>query len=161
MTLVLAGCQGTASGFATRQADEAPPAPDSSFIDQQGIRHRLSEFKGRPIVLTEWAGWCPHSQAQVPRIQKELYDRYAGKGVAFVTVEITPATAASVSTFATSYGLTMPLYADDNGSTQAGYPVQYFPTTVFISPDFRIIATRDGEMPATDYLPVLQPYLKP
>lgn len=157
LTVALAGCQSPTWRTA---GVPAAPAPDATFVDLHGQRHHLSEFKGKPIVLTEWAAWCPHCQQQLPTIQNALCKRYGGQGVAFLAVEVSQGTIGSIGAFAQQHGMTMPLYVDADGSTQAAYPVTGYPTTVFISPDFRIVGSRMGEMPLSDYLAFLTPYLK-
>jgi peroxiredoxin len=166
-TLALAlgavGCQapGAVLPPVSPPAGAAAPkaAVDTTFIDQAGVKHRLSEFKGKFIVLTGWAEWCSHCQVHLPKMQSELYRPYAGKGIAFVNVEVSQGTAADVAAFASKLGITMPLYYDDNGSTRTAYPVKGYPNTTFISPDFRILDSKTGEMPIPDYIALFTPYL--
>ena len=42
------------------------PAPDFSAQDLNGKTHRLSDFRGRPIVLNFWASWCAPCVAEFP-----------------------------------------------------------------------------------------------
>jgi peroxiredoxin len=162
LTLVMVGCQvPTATESSPAAPATAAVAKDVSFIDQSGVKRRLSEFKGRFIVLTEWAEWCPHCQKQLPLIERELYRTYANRGVAFVNVEANVATAEDVQNFAAKLNVTMPLFRDDDRSTQTAYPVQGYPTTTFISPDFKVLETRSGETPIADYITIFKPYLKP
>lgn len=134
---------------------------DTTFFDQAGAKRRLSEFKGKFIVLTAWAEWCPHCQAHLPKIQKDLYGPYASRGIAFVNVEASQGKAEDVAAFASKLGITMPLYHDDNGSTRKAYPITGYPTTTFITPDFRILDAKDGETPIPDYIALFTPYLAP
>lgn len=171
LILVMSGCQAsTSTNPAMPGSDVTLPAvsnpalktaPDCTFIDQSGAKHRLSEFKGKFIVLTEWAEWCPHCQAQLPKIQKDLFATYAEKGVAFVNVEASRGTASDVAAFASKLNVTMPLFYDDGDSTKKAYTVQGFPTTTFITPAFQILDTKSGEMPTADYATIFTPYLKP
>ena len=62
-------------------------APDFSVTDLAGVTHTLSSYRGQSIVLQFWATWCPHCRSDVKMI-KELYTRYQGKGVQFLTVSI-------------------------------------------------------------------------
>jgi peroxiredoxin len=147
-------------GASTPASAALKAATDCTFIDQAGAKRKLSEFKGTFIVLTEWAEWCPHCQAQVPKIQNELFKSYADKGIAFVNVEASRATASDVAAFASKLNVTMPLFYDDNKSTQTAYPIKGYPTTTFISPAFQVLETKSGEMPIPDYVTIFTPYLK-
>lgn len=51
-------------------------APDFEISDYNGVRHRLSSFRGKPVYLNFWATWCVPCQAELPDI-KELLDRHA------------------------------------------------------------------------------------
>jgi thiol-disulfide isomerase/thioredoxin len=41
-------------------------APDFSFTDINGNVHRLSDFRGKPIVLNFWASWCAPCVVEFP-----------------------------------------------------------------------------------------------
>jgi peroxiredoxin len=162
VVLLLASCQApTANSPVPAAAEPGAVAPDCTFIDQAGAKRRLSEFKGKAIVLTEWAATCSHCQVQLPKIQNDLYRLHADKGIAFVNVEIHQATASDVAAFATRFAVTMPLAYDDKASTRTAYPVKGYPTSTVISPEFRILGSRVGEVPTADLLGILKPYLQP
>jgi peroxiredoxin len=162
LAIGLAGCQ--APGATTPASLPASTAAmkaavDTTFIDQAGAKRRLSEFKGKFIVLTAWAEWCPHCQAHLPKIQKDLYGPYAGRGIAFVNVEASQGKAEDVAAFASKLGITMPLYYDDNAITRTAYPIKGYPTTTFITPDFKVLDSKSGETPIPDYITLFTPYL--
>lgn len=46
------------------------PAPDFTLNDMNGAQVRLSDFKGRKVVLQFWASWCPDCRAEIPVIKK-------------------------------------------------------------------------------------------
>src|SRR3972149_4129071 len=50
-------------------------APDFEISDYNGVRHRLSSFRGKPVYLNFWATWCVPCQAELPDRQ-ELLDRH-------------------------------------------------------------------------------------
>ena len=54
------------------------------FVDNQGIQHSLSEFKGQVIFLNFWATWCPPCRAELPSITN-LYHKMENKeGIKFL-----------------------------------------------------------------------------
>jgi thiol-disulfide isomerase/thioredoxin len=62
-----------------------PPLTDFSLRDLDGRPVRLSDFKGRPVLLNFWATWCTACLAEMPELialRKELGDRVAIIGVA-------------------------------------------------------------------------------
>ncbi|MGZ8349931.1 MAG: TlpA family protein disulfide reductase, partial [Allosphingosinicella sp.] len=44
------------------------PAPDVAFEDPQGRPVRLSDFRGRPLLLNLWATWCGPCVVEMPSL---------------------------------------------------------------------------------------------
>ena len=63
---------------AQTEESEDPPAPDFTLTDQYGKEHRLSEYKGKVVMLNFWATWCPSCIAEMPDLQK-LYEKESAK----------------------------------------------------------------------------------
>jgi len=62
-----------------------PPLNDFTLRDLEGRPVRLSDFKGRPVLLNFWATWCTACLAEMPELialQKKLGERVAIIGVA-------------------------------------------------------------------------------
>lgn len=59
-------------------------APDFEISDFDGARHRLSDYRGKPVYVNFWATWCIPCQRELPEMQ-ELLDRH-GDGLAIITV---------------------------------------------------------------------------
>ena len=59
-------------------------APDFEISDFDGARHRLSDFRGKPVYVNFWATWCIPCQRELPEIQ-ELLDRHEDD-LAIITV---------------------------------------------------------------------------
>ncbi len=50
-------------------------APDFEISDFDGARHRLSDYRGKPVYVNFWATWCIPCQRELPETQ-ELLDRH-------------------------------------------------------------------------------------
>ena len=59
-------------------------APDFEISDFDGTRHRLSDFRGKPVYVNFWATWCIPCQVELPDMQ-ELLDRHNDE-LAIITV---------------------------------------------------------------------------
>tara|TARA_R110002095_G_scaffold113315_1_gene98933 strand:+ start:444 stop:1013 length:570 start_codon:yes stop_codon:yes gene_type:complete len=44
------------------------PAPDFTFTDLNGNAHRLSDFKGKTVLINVWATWCPPCVYEIPQL---------------------------------------------------------------------------------------------
>lgn len=55
------------------------PAPDLVGVNQNGEPTKLSDLKGKVVLVDFWATWCGPCRASLPHI-KELYEKYNSKG---------------------------------------------------------------------------------
>lgn len=105
------------------------PAPDFTLITATGEAFKLSDLRGRPVVLNFWATWCPPCRAELPEMQA-AHERLAGE-VAIIGVNQAEVPAA-VQAFATQLGLTFPIPLDEDAAASQLYAVRSLPTTFFI-----------------------------
>ncbi len=72
-------------------------APDIVGIDLEEKPFKLSEFRGKTVVLIAWATWCPDCMNAIPG-EKAVFDKFKDKSVVFLGIngdeDRTPALAA-------------------------------------------------------------------
>ena len=113
---------------ATDEGEVANPAPDFTMLDLDGNEVLLSDFFGRPIVLSFWTTTCPACVVSIPPIQ-QLYDDM-GQEVQVLMVNLQQPID-TVENFMTDNMYNFPVYIDTReGATR--YEVQFIPTTFFI-----------------------------
>ena len=107
-------------------------APDFMLQDVQGNNVRLSDLRGKPVLINMWASWCPPCQAEMPAIQA-VYDRYAVQGFTVLAINTTYQDERSTALkFAGSHKLSFPILFDLDGSVARSYQVRAMPTSFFI-----------------------------
>ncbi len=107
-------------------------APDFALQNMQGQTVRLSDLRGKVVLLNLWASWCPPCQAEMPAMQN-TYAIYASQGFTVLAVDTTyqdEKTAALA--FVTQRSLTFPVLFDLDGSVSRAYQVRSMPTSFFI-----------------------------
>ncbi len=110
-------------------------APDFTLKSLDGKTIRLSDFRGRAVVLNFWASWCPPCRQEMPALQR-VYEAYQSQGVEVIAVNATSQdTLSSAQGFIQSNGLTFMVLLDEQGDVQSMYRVSGLPTTVFIDRD--------------------------
>lgn len=127
------------------------PAPEISLLTREGTPFRLSEARGKVVVVNFWASWCAPCREEMPGFEAAYQER--SSDVLFVGVNTTSVdTRAEALAFAERLGVTFPIVMDTEGVAQRTYGVRGLPATFFIG--------RDGTMKAKALGPVLKDRLR-
>ena len=59
---------------------------DFDFVDFFGTRRRLSDYRGRYVLLDFWGVWCPNCRAEVPYL-KDAYARFKSRGLEIIGMD--------------------------------------------------------------------------
>lgn len=120
------------------------PAGDFALRDMKGKRVRLSDFRGKVVLLNFWATWCLPCRREMPSLER-LYQSYRSRGLVVVAVSIDRASSATVRAFAEEMGLSFSVLHDPDDLTSPRYGVIGIPYSFLISPAGRIVYRVAGE----------------
>lgn len=118
-------------------------APEFTVRSLDGRRVRLSDFKGRVVVLNLWATWCAPCRVEMPSIEN-LYRRFRSEGLAVLAVSLDKGDVQKVRDFAAEYRLSFPVVIDADGEVESRYQTLTIPTTFVIDKHGRVAAKVDG-----------------
>ncbi len=106
------------------------PAPEFSLPRLEGGEIRLSEFRGRPVLINFWASWCAPCRAEMPELER-VAQEYEAAGLVVVGINQLedPET---VAQFVQEFSLTFPIALDRDGTTSRDWQVYGIPQTYLV-----------------------------
>ena len=128
-------------------------APDFSLKKLGGGNQKLSDLKGKPVVINFWATWCPPCKEEMPLLQR--YASQYGEQMVLLGVDYAEQEPV-VQEFVDTMGITFPILLDGDGSVSNLYFVRNYPTTFFVDAEGVVRAQHLGLLTEE----MLQKYLK-
>ena len=128
--------------------EAADPAPDFTVYDADGNEVKLSDFKGKPVIVNFWASWCPPCKAELPYFEA-AYQQYGDK-IEFLMVDLADGgteTQESGARYIAESGYTFPVYFDLSGSASNAYQLYSIPQTVAVDANGNITFSQIGSLP--------------
>jgi peroxiredoxin len=125
-------------------------APDFRLARLGGGELRLSDLRGKVVILNFWASWCGPCRQEMPEFVR-LYAADQGRGLEIVAVDLQEAEG-PVRDFLDEFGARFPVAFDRSGQVARAYRVNQLPVT--------LIVDRDGVIRATKYGPVTPEFLR-
>lgn len=119
-------------------------APDFALKTLDGKQVKLSDYKGKRVIINFWATWCPPCRAEMPDLKKinekedvevlgvDMYDSEKNKE--------------EVENFVNKKKIDFPILMDEDSSIQSMYQVQAYPTSYMIDSDGKIQFIAIGAM---------------
>lgn len=123
--------------------------PDFTVYDIEGNPHKLSDFRGKPVILNFWATWCGFCEMEMPDFE-DKYQQY-GNDIHFLMVDVTDGqqeTVEKASAFIAEKGYTFPVYYDTAMEATAAYGTGGLPVTYFIDAEGYFVAWQQGMLSA-------------
>jgi peroxiredoxin len=149
VTLVLCSLVAACSRSSAPSDAPPPPAPDWELPTLDGSGQiRLSELRGRVVVLSFWASWCRPCRRELPALQR-LLDANQDQDLEVVGVNVDEDLNAA-RTMAKRLKLGITMVHDHNGEqTQSAYPIEMIPTTFLVDRSGRLRSRHVGYNPRT------------
>ena len=106
------------------------PAPSLQGTDLAGKAWRLTDLRGRAVLLNFWASWCPPCRAEMPSLQ-DMAAIYGPEKVVVLAINFKESKN-TAQRFIQASALTLPVLLDPNGDVARQWGARVFPTTVLI-----------------------------
>ncbi|MGZ4032970.1 MAG: redoxin domain-containing protein [Tumebacillaceae bacterium] len=126
-------------------------APDFTVQTLDGKTAKLSDYKGKVVMLNFWATWCEDCRNEMPELIK-TYESHKDQGLVVLGVDIKENQAA-VKTFVDNNDIKYPVLMDKDGAVSLDmYKIKPIPTTFFID--------RDGVLRNKTEAPMTRDYME-
>lgn len=138
--LIGVACRGAGAGTPTPAAAPVSvglttgiPAPEIGLERLDGGTMRLSDLRGRVVLLNFWATWCAPCREEMPLLA-QIYREYHDRGLEVLGINLTSHDdLGEVRRFVEQFALPFPILLDHNGRAERDYRIFGVPTTVLVT----------------------------
>lgn len=139
---LLAGCQESPEQKQRGPDGSLPPpevggATDFTLPDLEGRSFRLSQSRGKPVLLIFSTTWCAYCRSELPHF-REIYERHRSDGLEVVQIFIQESSR-KVSTFASQNQLPYRVLLDEKGAVSETYGIRGVPFMILLDRDGRVL----------------------
>lgn len=134
------------------------PLPDFAFEDFDGRRRKLSDFRGKYVLLDFWGTWCAPCVADLP-VLKTAYDRFRDRGFEILGIDYEyTATADAVRKLLDEKGVRWPNATPESVKdlVEKQFRIWGFPTFILLDPAGTVIETRASALGGNALIPTLE-----
>jgi peroxiredoxin len=159
ISLLLAGTAFFLGGGLTQAAGSSTAAPDWQLSDVDGKPVKLSDFKGKVVILDFWATWCPPCRREIPgfvAIQK----KYAEKGFTVIGVSVDEQGPSVVKPFIHQLGMNYPVVMGTPKIVVDYGGIEAIPTTFIIDRQGNVVTSFQGFTDQATFESVIGPLLE-
>lgn len=142
--VLLLAALAASKGVSARESEaEKIMAPVWQLNTLDGKRVKLSDFKGKVVILNFWATWCAPCRAEIPGFVA-LEKNYGYKGLAVIGVSVDEQGPDVVKEFMKQFQMTYPVVIGDQKIVEAYGGIAGIPTTFVIDREGRIVGKHIG-----------------
>jgi thiol-disulfide isomerase/thioredoxin len=118
-------------------------APDFELQTLDGKNAKLSDFRGKAVLLNFWATWCGPCKIEMPWFV-ELQKQYGPQGLQIVGVAMDDSSTEDIAKFVKEMDVNYPILLGKESVGQSYGGVGVLPTTFFIDRDGKFVAREFG-----------------
>jgi thiol-disulfide isomerase/thioredoxin len=121
-------------------------APNFELETLSGDKIKLSDLRGKNVLVNFWATWCGPCRDEMPDLEK-FYQDYKDNNLEVLAVNLTSNEhkQENVNEFVETFELSFPVLLDADGTVAEQYQIYYIPTTYFINKE-GIITLKTGPL---------------
>jgi cytochrome c biogenesis protein CcmG/thiol:disulfide interchange protein DsbE len=133
-----------------KEHKDRKPAPDFALKDADGKTVRLSDYKGKVVLLNFWATWCGPCKIEIPWFM-DFQRKHKDRGLQVIGVAMDDDGWDAVKPFVNQYAINYRVVLGNDQTSQAYGGVEALPTTFMIDRDGRIADVHVGLAARSDF----------
>ena len=118
-------------------------APNFTVEMFDGETIRLSDLRGKVVLVNFWATWCPPCREELARVQTDIIDRFAGQEFVFLPIS-RGEEYQTVAAFRKRMGYTFPMGLDPDPKIFRRYAQKAIPRNFLIDRDGKVVLASIG-----------------
>ncbi|MBA3352751.1 MAG: TlpA family protein disulfide reductase, partial [Blastocatellia bacterium] len=120
--------------------------PDFSFVDFEGKKRSLNEFRGKYLLVDFWGVWCVDCTRETP-FHLEALKRYRSRGFDILSLD-TDEDIEVVKPYLKKNGITWTQARNDSirQLVEATYRIQEYPSTILLDPNGKVLVLDQNEL---------------
>ena len=131
------------------------PLNDLDLKDLDGKLHKLSDYRGKWVVVNYWATWCPPCRREIPDLV-EFHEKHKDHDAVVLGVNHEYATLKELKNFKKKYNMSYPVLQATPRTASIDREIRGLPTTYLVNPEGKIVAVQSGPISAG----MLESYMK-
>ena len=127
--------QTSSSDTGIKTSPKKQVAPELILKDLNGQTVKLSDYKGKVVILNFWASWCPPCKAEMPDLDETAKTLASGKDAVLLAVNLTDGVRETVDKakkYINDNKFSMNVLLDTEGKAANDYGITNIPTTFII-----------------------------
>ncbi|GAB4460220.1 MAG: hypothetical protein OHK0029_23910 [Armatimonadaceae bacterium] len=133
------------TSLAGKRVENGPVVPEFTGELPSGETFRLSDYKGKVVLLNFWATWCPPCIEEIPDLIR-LQEKYGDKGLQVVGLSADDSLEVAAE-FAKKNGVNYPILIAPPDVARAVGGVQGLPTSVLLDQEGKVVWMMEGMSP--------------
>jgi cytochrome c biogenesis protein CcmG/thiol:disulfide interchange protein DsbE len=159
--LLVTSCSSTRTVSASAKSEkDRKPAADFTLKDSNGASVKLSDYRGKVVLLNFWATWCGPCQLEIPWFE-EFEQQYKSQGFAVLGVSMDEDGWGVVKPYIAEHKVNYRVLLGDDSVTQLYGGVESLPTSFIIDREGKIaFAPHIGLIQKNEYVNEIQSLLE-
>lgn len=127
--------------YATELIKPGEAAPDFALPTLDGKTVKLSDYRGKYVVIDFWASWCPDCRRDIPNV-KAMYDTYAQRGIVFLGVSFDvkkESLEKAIADYGIKYTQVSELKKWKETEISKNYHINWIPAMYLINPEGKVV----------------------